>query len=149
VGNNFEILQIEPNSSRLLNEAWLLKEEIRRGEDLLKQKWGFFAQMYHEAEKFWCVDSGTGDGLGFIAVQDSGYIFFIAVNGNRRKEGIGKYLIDSMGEKYDNIACHVRTTNLDAIGFYEKIGFEKEKLVQRYYEDMGDAWYLVYSPNLE
>ena len=54
-----------------------------------------------------------------------------------------------MGEKYGNIACHVRTTNLDAIGFYEKIGFEKEKLVQRYYEDMGDAWYLVYSPNLE
>ncbi|HIJ13041.1 MAG TPA: GNAT family N-acetyltransferase [Halobacteriales archaeon] len=148
MGNNFEILQIEPNSSRLLNEAWLLKEEIRRGEDLLKQKWGFFAQMYHEAEKFWCVDSETGGGLGFIAVQDSGYIFFIAVNGNHRKEGIGKYLIDLLGEKYDHISCHVRTTNIGAIGFYEKIGFEKEKLVQRYYEDMGDAWYLVYSPNL-
>ena len=148
MGNNFEILQIEPDSSRLLNEAWLLKEEIRRGEDLLKQKWGFFAQMYHEAEKFWCVDSETGSGLGFIAVQDSGYIFFIAVNGDRRKEGIGKYLIDSLGEKYDHISCHVRTTNRGAIGFYEKIGFEKEKLVQRYYEDMGDAWYLVYSPNL-
>ena len=148
MGNNFEILQIEPNSSRLLNEAWLLKEEIRRGEDLLKQKWGFFAQMYHEAEKFWCVDSETGGGLGFIAVQDSGYIFFIAVNGNHRKEGIGKYLIDSLGEKYDHISCHVRTTNIGAIGFYEKMGFEKEKLVQRYYEDMGDAWYLVYSPNL-
>ena len=53
-----------------------------------------------------------------------------------------------LGEKYDHNSCHVRTTNIGAIGFYEKIGFEKEKLVQRYYEDMGDAWYLVYSPNL-
>ena len=133
----------------MLNEAWLLKEEIRREENLLKQKWGFFAQMYHEAEKFWCVDSKTKEELGFIAVQENGYIFFIAVGMNRREEGIGKYLVNSLGGKYDCITCHVRTTNMGAIDFYEKIGFKNEKLVRRYYEDGGDALYLVYFPDLE
>lgn len=147
--NNFEILQIESNSSRMLNEAWLLKEEIRREENLLKQEWGFFAQMYHEAEKFWCVDSKTKEELGFIAVQENGYIFFIAVGMNHRGEGIGKYLVNSLGRKYDCITCHVRTTNMGAVDFYEKIGFKKEKLVRRYYEDGGDALYLVYFPDLE
>tara|TARA_A100001037_G_scaffold158341_1_gene142747 strand:+ start:3347 stop:3847 length:501 start_codon:yes stop_codon:yes gene_type:complete len=149
VGKNWDILEIEPNSSSLLNEAWLLKEEIHQKENLLKQKWGFFAQMYHNAEKMWCIDSKTRDRVGFVAVQEDGYIFFIAVDMSRRGEGVGTHLIDSLGGKYDHISCHVRTTNIVALDFYGKIGFKKEELVRRYYEDRGDAFYLVYFPELE
>lgn len=143
--SRFELLEIDPGDSYLVNGAWGLKEKIREDENLLKQEWGFFTGTYHRAVNFWCINEETKELMGFIAVRGDGYIFFIAVDKIYRGNGVGKYLLDVVNERYKNITCHVRTTNTGALGFYEKMGFIKLKLVSGYYEDKGHAYYLEFN----
>ncbi len=143
--SRFELLWIDSGDSYLVNEAWGLKEKIRENENLLKQEWGFFTGTYHRAGIYWCIDGETKELMGFIAVRDDGYIFFIAVGQKCRRYGVGRYLVDLVNERYKNITCHVRTTNTGALRFYEKMGFIKVKLVSGYYEDKGHAYYLEFN----
>ena len=70
----------------------------------------------------------------------------LAVMHKFRRQGIGRKLIDESLERikshYPKVQCvrlHVRKSNLSAITLYEKAGFKKAKLIERYYPD-EDGW---------
>ncbi|KAJ1976408.1 N-alpha-acetyltransferase 30 [Dimargaris xerosporica] len=76
-----------------------------------------------------------------------GYIAMVAVNPKYRKQGIGSRLvclaIESMlQEKANEIVLETEATNLQAIHFYQRLGFIKEKRLHRYYLNGVDAFRL-------
>ena len=74
-------------------------------------------------------------------------IYSIAISPQMRGMGIGQLLIDkaieyAVANNLDTISLEVRTDNIPALALYEKNGFEKSKLLYRYYGDNIDAYYM-------
>lgn len=133
-----------PGDDSYVEAAWRLKERIRREEDVLKQRRGFFEDAYRRSTVYLLVSS-EGENprlMGFAAVRRDGYILFLAVSPDFRGSGVGKRLVGRVVENYDSVTCHARATNEQAMGFYEHLGFEIERRIDNYYEDGGDAFYL-------
>ncbi|MFB6156505.1 MAG: GNAT family N-acetyltransferase [Haloferacaceae archaeon] len=123
-----------------VDKAWELKERVRREEGVLKQREGFFRDAYRRAT---CHLLYVDDDLaGFVSARRDGYILFLAVAPEMRGKGFGRRLVAEVAEDHRTVTCHARTTNDDALRFYEHVGFEVERRVDRYYEDGGDAYYL-------
>ncbi len=80
--------------------------------------------------------------IGFAAVRRDGYILFLAVAPEFRGEGVGKRLVARVADDHQTITCHARTSNENALQFYEHLGFEIKRRIDNYYEDGGDAYYL-------
>ena len=133
-----------PGDESHVEAAWHLKERIRREEDVLKQRRGFFEDAYQRSTVYLLVSSEGQDQrlMGFAAVRRDGYILFLAVSPDFRGSGIGKRLVGRVVENYDTVTCHARASNEKAMGFYEHLGFEIERRIDNYYEDGGDAYYL-------
>lgn len=129
-----------PGDASRVEEAWQLKERIRREEGVLKQRRGFFTQAYRRATVHLLLTDG--DLVAFSATRNDGYILFLAVSPDHRGEGLGRRLVDTVAEEHDVVTCHARSTNEDALAFYEKLGFDVARRVDNYYEDSGDAYYL-------
>ncbi|QLG48246.1 GNAT family N-acetyltransferase [Natrinema halophilum] len=137
---NIDSRVVAPGSDDFVDEAWQLKEEINRQEGVLKQRHDFFTDAYRRSTVHCYVQKG--DLIGFAAVRRDGYLLFLAVAPDYRSEGIGKRLIAHVAEDHDAITCHARTTNENALQFYEHLGFEIKRRIDNYYEDGGDAYYL-------
>lgn len=131
---------VDPGSSEFLEEAWELKERIRRSEGILKQRRGFFADAYRRSTVHVLV--ADEQLVGFAAVRRDGYILFLAVASEFRGEGFGERLVARVAEHHETITCHARASNERALGFYESLGFEIQRRIDNYYEDAGDAYYL-------
>lgn len=159
VNVDFEVAR--PGDDSYVEQAWDLKEHIRREEDVLKQRKGFFTDAYRRSTVHLLVtsepprssDSASGRTaranensnkrlMGFAAVRRDGYILFLAVEPEFRGEGVGKRLVGRVAENHDSVTCHARASNQNALGFYEHLGFEVEQHIENYYEDGGDAYYL-------
>lgn len=137
---NVEARFVEAGSDEYLEEAWELKEQIRRSEGVLKQRWTFFSDAYRRARVHaLLVDDEL---VGFAAVRQDGYLLFLAVDEEHRKDGLGKRLVAYVADKHDTVTCHARVTNENALAFYESLGFERKRRIDGYYEDGGDAYYL-------
>ena len=130
-----------PGDDDYLEEAWDLKEEIRRSEGVLKQRRGFFSDAYRRSKVHVLVASDD-DVVGFAAARRDGYILFLAVDPEYRGEGFGKRLVATVADEHDSVTCHARATNENALQFYESLGFEIKRRIDNYYEDGGDAYYL-------
>lgn len=124
--------------------AWELKERIRREEDVLKQRRGFFTDAYRRSRVYALVDPGYDDEtlVGFAATRRDGYVLFLAVDPQYRGEGFGRQLVAAVADDHSSVTCHARVTNGEALEFYDALGFEVERRVDNYYEDHGDAYYL-------
>jgi ribosomal protein S18 acetylase RimI-like enzyme len=136
---------IDPGDDEFVDDAWQLKEEIRRDEGVLRQRRGFFRDAYRRSTVYCYVESGPVEKeqlIGFAAVRRDGYILFLAVDQRYRGEGFGERLIARVAENHTSVTCHARTTNEEAIGFYQHLGFEIQRRIDNYYEDSGDAHYL-------
>lgn len=132
---------IDPGDDTFLEEAWTLKERIRAEENVLKQRRGFFTRAYRRSTVYAYV--GPGDELiGFAATRRDGYILFLAVSTEYRAEGFGKRLVGQVAENHRRVTCHARTTNENALDFYDHLGFEIVRRIDNYYEDNGNAYYL-------
>jgi ribosomal protein S18 acetylase RimI-like enzyme len=70
-------------------------------------------------------------------------VLFLAVAPEHRGEGHGKRLVAEVADDYSSVSCHARTTNDEALAFYDHVGFEIERRIDNYYEDRGDAYYLT------
>lgn len=129
---------------KFVGEAWALKERIRREEGVLKQRHGFFTDAYRRSKVYALVEPGyDGETLvGFASTRRDGYILFLAVAQEYRGEGFGRKLIAAVADDHSSVTCHARASNDRALAFYEHLGFEVERLVEDYYEDLGDAYYL-------
>jgi [ribosomal protein S18]-alanine N-acetyltransferase len=105
------------------------------------------------SEGFYVIISGnkiTGYCIFFIDGGE-GYIESIAVYGTCRKRGIGsltlRFIIKCfMKWNIKIINLHVRINNQAAITMYEKLGFVRIKIVEKFYSDGGPAYF--YSKNV-
>lgn len=137
---NVDIRVAGPGDTANIREAWRLKERIRRREGVLKQRRGFFMDAYRRATVHQLLVDG--EVVGFSATRRDGYILFLAVHPEYRGRGFGRRLVELVDEDHATVTCHARTTNRNALEFYERLGFEVVRRVNRYYEDDGDAFYL-------
>jgi len=140
VSVNIDSRVVAPGSGDFVDEAWQLKEAINRQEGVLKQRYDFFTDAYRRSKVHCYVQNG--ELIGFAAVRRDGYILFLAVSSDYRGEGIGKRLVARVADDHDTITCHARTSNENALQFYEHLGFEIKRRIDNYYEDGGDAYYL-------
>ena len=131
---------IPPGDDEYLSEAWDLKESIRDEEGLLKQRWGFFSDAYRRSTVYAYFDGDTL--IGFASARGDGYLLFLAVDDAYRGDGFGERLIGLVAEEYGQVTCHVRTTNGNALEFYQHIGFSIVRRIDNYYEDGAPAFYL-------
>jgi ribosomal protein S18 acetylase RimI-like enzyme len=125
-----------------VDAAWRLKERIRRSDGVLRQRRGFFRSAYRRSTVYLYIDRTEESLIGFAAVRRDGYILFLAVGHQYRGNGFGKRLIARVSDDYGTVTCHARSTNEDAINFYQHIGFDIRRRIENYYEDGGDAFYL-------
>ncbi len=137
---NIDSRVVTSGSDDFVDEAWDLKEEINDRVGVLKQRHSFFIDAYRRSTVH--IYLQDDELIGFAAVRRDGYILFLAVSPECQGEGIGKRLVARVAEEYDTITCHARTTNEDALRFYEHLGFEINRRIDNYYEDGGDAYYL-------
>lgn len=137
-----ETAVIEPGEDDHLEEAWAIKEEIRRRDNVLKQRRGFFVTAYRQARTHVIRSTDGSDLIGFASTRDGGYLLFLAVAPEYQGKGFGRELIAAVAEAYDVVTCHARVTNEAALEFYDAMGFEIARRVDGYYEDGGDAYYL-------
>ena len=141
---NVERRVVEPGQDDYVEAAWDLKERIRREEGVLKQRRGFFTDAYRRATVYLYVTQDD-DGerfIGFTATRRDGYILFLAIAPEFRGEGFGERLVGEVAENHRSVSCHARTTNENALEFYQHLGFAVQRRIERYYEDGGSAYYL-------
>lgn len=143
VSVNIELRVAGPGNDAFAEEAWELKENIRRNEGFLRQRRGFFMDAYRRSTAYLLIEDGPVENLiGFCSVRRDGYILFLAVDSDYRGEGFAERLIKTIAEEYGSVSCHARTTNERALGFYKHVGFRVVREVTNYYEDGGAAYYL-------
>jgi len=129
-----------PGNADHVEEAWDLKERIRREEGVLKQRRGFFVDAYQRATTHLLYEDD--ELVGFASARRDGYILFLAVAPEHRSEGYGRRLVAEVAKENPSVSCHARASNEAALDFYEHIGFEIQRRIDNYYEDGGDAYYL-------
>jgi ribosomal protein S18 acetylase RimI-like enzyme len=129
---------------RLFEDVWRLKEEIRAETGSLRQQREFFKEAYEDSTTFAELDE-SGAVVGFVSIQDNGYILFLGVDPQLREQGIGRHLIEHGTNTISSRAktCHVRVSNTGALAFYQSVGFVVSHRVEEYYEDGDDAFYLL------
>lgn len=144
VSVTIEIREFGSGDDEFVEEAWALKERIRREEGVLKQRRGFFTEAYRRSKVYALVDPGYEDETlaGFASARRDGYILFLAIAREYRGEGFGRQLVAAVADDHNSVTCHARASNDPALDFYKHLGFEIERLVENYYEDRGDAYYL-------
>ncbi len=143
VSVNVESRIVSPGSDDYVEDAWKLKERIRREEGVLKQRRGFFVDAYRRSTVYCYITAGvTEELIAFASTRRDGYILFLAVSPDFRGDGFGERLVATVAEHHPSVTCHARTTNHNALDFYEHLGFEVQRRVTGYYEDGGDAYYL-------
>lgn len=140
---NVESRVVDRGEDSFADAAWQLKERIRQEDDVLRQRRGFFRDAYRRSRVYVYLDRTSDKLIGFAAVRTDGYVLFLAVDNDYRGHGFGKRLIARVSEDFGSVTCHARTTNEDAIGFYEHLGFDVRRRIDNYYEDGGDAFYLA------
>jgi len=143
VSINVDTKVVGRGSDEHVDAAWNLKESIRRSEGVLRQRRGFFENAYRRSKVYLYLNRGRQSQLiGFAAVRRDGYILFLAVAEDYRGDGFGQRMVARVAEDYRSVSCHARTTNREAITFYQHVGFEIKRRIDNYYEDGGDAYYL-------
>jgi ribosomal protein S18 acetylase RimI-like enzyme len=143
VSVNVESAVVDRGDDQYVGASWELKERIRESEGVLRQRERFFCDAYRRSCVYLYIDRSKNQLIGFAAVRSDGYILFLAVNEMYRGHGFGKRLVARVSEEYGTVSCHARASNQDAIAFYEHLGFEVRRHIDNYYEDGGDALYLI------
>ena len=105
-------------------------------------KEGFFTFLIRKDSMFLVVEEkGRIIGyLGSLMVLDESDILNIAVTPERQKEGIGRFMLESLFRlSYDCgirfVHLEVRESNETAIRLYERCGFQRDGLRKDYYTE--------------
>ena len=88
----------------------------------------------------------NGEIIGFIIfspISPEAHILSISVIKKIQSKGVGSLLLRSMLDQckamnYKKIFLEVRTSNLQAISFYQKFGFIKDAIRENYYTDNSE-----------
>ena len=84
--------------------------------------------------------------IGFIIfspINPEAHILSISVKKEMQSKGVGTLLLNSMLDQckvmnYKKIFLEVRASNVQAINFYEKLGFSKDAIRNNYYTDNSE-----------
>ena len=110
---------------------------------------GLFLQLGDLYPEGFIVAEARQGILGFLlGVVERAYearILILAVDDGVRKRGIGTTLVHLFTERFRlagirRLNLEVRVTNENAIRLYERLGFERRKIIPRYYADGEDAY---------
>lgn len=114
---------------------------------------GYFTFLTRENSMFLVVEE-KGEILGYcglLMVLDEGDVTNVAVRGDRQREGIGNFLMESLirlsrEQGIRMIHLEVRAGNETAIRLYERLGFVRDGLRKAYYTDpVEDAILMTYT----
>ena len=106
-----------------------------------------FAELYHKYGDLFLVALGRSTVCGYMVTStrgDRAEIISIAVAPRDRKRGTASALMESTlrrlrRRKIARVVLMVKVTNEAARRFYAKYGFDKVRLVRKYYEDDADG----------
>lgn len=112
--------------------------------------------VYLDIHRWWrdglLVADLEGQPIGFLAAvipaQGQARILMLAVTTGFRDRGVGSLLMDSFlrnceGHGLRRIELEVRVSNLDAIRFYQRYGFQLAQVLPRFYTDGEDGYKMV------
>ena len=133
-----------------------LDQVMKIEESLFAVPWtreGYFTFLTRENSMFLVVEE-KGEILGYcglLMVLDEGDVTNVAVRGDRQREGIGNFLMESLirlsreqGIRMNHL--EVRAGNETAIRLYERLGFVRDGLRKAYYTDpVEDAILMTYT----
>jgi [ribosomal protein S18]-alanine N-acetyltransferase len=124
-------------------------ENASFGEDAYDRN--LFAKFFHKCRDLFLVAVRGRNVCGYMvtciggrAEEDRAELVSVAVDPKHRVKGVGTALMDSTLRRLRRrgvLQFHltVKVTNAAAIGFYEKYGFRRERIVRGYYEDGTDG----------
>lgn len=133
-----------------------LDQVMKIEESLFAVPWtreGYFTFLTRENSMFLVVEE-KGEILGYcglLMVLDEGDVTNVAVRGDRQREGIGNFLMESLirlsrEQGIRMIHLEVRAGNETAIRLYERLGFVRDGLRKAYYTDpVEDAVLMTYT----
>ena len=139
-------LSIEPMRRRHLGDVLKIEEQV------YPKPWtsGVFSSeidLARRGERFYIVAKEKNQLVGYAGLMfmvDEAHISNIAVDPQRRREGIGKYLLFQLIEQAivrgaQALTLEVRASNTSAHALYRIFGFAPAGIRQRYYEHTEDA----------
>ena len=108
-------------------------------------KYETFLSSFHVGHKG-LICKHNGEIIGFIIfspISPEAHILSISVIKKIQSKGVGSLLLRSMLDQckamnYKKIFLEVRTSNLQAINFYQKFGFIKDAIRDNYYTDNSE-----------
>jgi ribosomal protein S18 acetylase RimI-like enzyme len=134
---------IPPEDEQYLSESWVLKEQIRLTNGVLRQNRSYFVREYRQQTAYLLLSSnGEEEVVAFAVIHDDGYLSLLGVAPEHRRQRLGTRLMARLVDDYDTITLHTRATNEAAIEFYTQAGFTVPRRISEYYQDGTDAVFL-------
>jgi len=113
-----------------------------------KHPYDYFTFLYflmREPDGFYVAEE-DGHIVGYVISSvrgGKGNIISIAVIPEFRRKGIGSELMEEslnfLSKRVDCVELQVKVSNIEAISFYRKLGFEEIGFISNYYPDGEDA----------
>jgi ribosomal-protein-alanine N-acetyltransferase len=124
-----------------LEEAYKIEREVNPS----PWKYETFLSSFEVGHKG-LVCKHNSEIIGFIIfspINPEAHILSISVTKKIQSKGIGTLLLQSMLDQckamnYKKIFLEVRTSNIQAINFYQKFGFIKDAIRDNYYKDNSE-----------
>ena len=124
-----------------LEEAYKIEREVNPS----PWKYETFLSSFEVGHKG-LVCKHNSEIIGFIIfspINPEAHILSISVTKKIQSKGIGTLLLQSMLDQckamnYKSIFLEVRTSNIQAINFYQKFGFIKDAIRDNYYKDNSE-----------
>src|SRR5664279_6589966 len=142
-----------PLSIRLMRSSDLDRimeiENASFGQDAYNRN--MFAEFFHKCGDLFLVAVRGRNVCGYMGTctrgrqpGDCAELVSVAVDPKQRGKGVATALMNSTlrrlrRRRVTQFHLMVKVTNRAAIAYYEKYGFERERIVRRYYEDGSDG----------
>lgn len=131
-----------------------LFEVVRLANRALRETYdgGLFLQLGDLYPEGFIVAEGPDGIQGFVlGVVERAYearILILAVDEDARGRGVGRRLVRMFEERFllrgiRRLNLEVRVSNEQAIRLYEKVGFERRRILPQYYADGEDAYLMT------
>lgn len=117
--------------------------------------WNLTSLLYELKENpvsnLWVIESSETGVLGFIdywITFDSATICQICINPYYRRRHLASILLDEAikdckAQKVNSVTLEVRENNISAFKLYEKFGFKKTLIKEKYYSNGENAIYMI------
>ena len=142
------VLRVRPfGPNDLAAVAAIVKDSLREN---------YPASLYLDIHRWWrdgfLVAEWHGSAVGFLAAvinaPQQARILMLAVYSSHRRHGFGSALMNAFLNEcgmrgVKSVELEVRKSNVEAIGFYNRYGFETTSVLPRFYTDGEDGYKMM------